>query len=153
MKRYLSPGVFWLIYVIIGIFIIINKYKSDKSNFFKFSWNYGLIILGFLLGSAYTYYVGKHKSQAMSIISFIFGLTFWIPLLNLIFGLLAISIGRNSLVNIKKDPAKYGGKWFAIIGIILGSLVYITYFTGVSMCLFGYKEICKNIGLGFLAKV
>lgn len=152
MKKYLSTGVFWLIYFIISIFIIINKYISDKANFFKFSWNYGLIIFGFLLGSAYTYYVGKHKSQAMSITSFIFGLTFWIPLLNLIFGLLAVYTGVKALIRIKKMPTKYGGRWFAIIGIILGALVYITYITGIGMCLFGYKEICNNIGLTLLAQ-
>jgi hypothetical protein len=91
------------------------------------------------------------KSRAIAIVSFIFGLTFWIPLLNLIFGLLAIFLGIKAVIKIKKEPDKYGGKWFAIIGIILGALVYITYLTGVGMCLFGYKEICNNIGLTFLA--
>lgn len=91
------------------------------------------------------------KSKAMAIVSFLFGLTFWIPLLNLIFGAVAIYTGIKSLIMIKKEPANYGGKGFAITGIVLGSIVYITYITGFGICLSGYKEICKNIGLGFLA--
>jgi len=87
------------------------------------------------------------KSKAEAIASFVFGLTFWIPLLNLIFGLIAIYAGIDSLVKIRKEPIKYGGKWFAVAGIALGFIVYITYFTGLSMCLYGYKDICKNMGL------
>ena len=91
------------------------------------------------------------KSKAMPIASFIFGLTFWIPLINLIFGVFAIYLGIRSLSKIKNDPDKYGGKAFALIGIILGAVVYITYLTGIGMCLTGYKEICKFMGLQFLA--
>ena len=92
------------------------------------------------------------KSKALAITSFILGLMFWIPLLNLIFGALAIYLGFKALGKIKMDSVKYGGKWFAIVGIIFGAIVYVMYFTGVGMCLFGYKEICKNIGLTFLAE-
>ena len=92
------------------------------------------------------------KSKALAVTSFIFGLIFWIPLLNLIFGALAIYLGFKALGKIKKEPVKYGGKRFAIVGIILGFIVYLTYFTGVGMCLLGYKEVCKNIGLTFLSK-
>ena len=91
------------------------------------------------------------KSKATAITSFIFGLTFWIPLVNLIFGILAIYLGVKSLIKIRKESEKYNGKWFAITGIALGAIVYITYFTGIGMCLLGYKEICKSIGLTFLA--
>lgn len=87
------------------------------------------------------------KSKATAIASFVFGLTFWIPLLNLIFGAFAVYFGIKSLKNIRKEPTKYGGKWFAVIGTILGLLVYLFYFTGLGMCLYGYKEICNNIGL------
>ena len=90
------------------------------------------------------------KSKATAIASFIFGLVFWIPLLNLIFGILAIYLGVKSLTKIRKEPDKYGGKWFAIIGVILGAIVYMTYLTGVGMCVYGYESICENIGLSFL---
>lgn len=91
------------------------------------------------------------KSQAQAKASFILGLAFWIPLLNLIFGALAVYYGMMALKNIRKEPAKFGGKWYARIGVALGSIVYITYLTGAGMCLSGFKEICKNIGLTFLA--
>jgi len=92
-----------------------------------------------------------HKSRATAIASFIFGLFFWIPLINFISGALAIYLGIKSLIKIRKEPSKYFGKGFAVAGITLGALVYVTYLTGLGMCLFGNKEICKNIGLPFLA--
>ena len=90
------------------------------------------------------------KSNLKAIISFICGLTFWIPILNLIFGLGAIYFSIKALISIKKEPAKYGGRWLAITGLALGVLVWITYFTGVGMCLSGNKAICSSIGLKFL---
>ena len=90
------------------------------------------------------------KSKATAIASFAFGLAFWIPLLNLICGALAIYLGIKSLVKIKKEPGKYGGKWLAIIGIILGAIVYVTYIIGLGMCTSGIKPICGNIGMKFL---
>lgn len=89
------------------------------------------------------------KSNGTAIASFIFGLFFWIPLINFIFAIPAIYFGIKALKNIRQDKS-YGGKWFAITGIILGALVYVTYLTGLGMCMFGFKEICKNIGLTFL---
>ena len=91
------------------------------------------------------------KSKATAITSFIFGLTFWIPSLNLIFGIFAIYFGVKSLTNIKKEPDKHGGKIYAILGIILGTIVYVTFIIGFGMCVSGYKLICENIGLAFLA--
>ena len=91
------------------------------------------------------------KSKGMSVASFISGLFFWIPLINLISGALAIYLGVKSLNKIRRNPAKYCGKGFAITGITLGALVYVTYLIGLGMCLYGFKEICKNIGLSFLA--
>ena len=92
----------------------------------------------------------QKKSSAMALTSFVFGLFFWIPLLNLIFGALAAYLGFKALGKIKKEPKLYGGKWFAIIGIVLSVLVYLTYLTGVGMCVFGQKGICTSIGLEFL---
>ena len=90
------------------------------------------------------------KSRGTAIASLIFGLFFWIPLINFISGALAIFFGVKSLIKIRKEPGKYDGKRFAITGIILGALVYVTYLTGLGMCLFGFKEVCKNFGLSFL---
>mgnify|MGYP001565605404 CR=1 FL=1 len=87
------------------------------------------------------------KSKGMAIASFIFGLTFWIPLLNLIFGALALYLGFKALNRIKGEHNKYGGKIFAIIGITLAAIVYITYITGLGICLSGNKAICSFIGL------
>ena len=88
------------------------------------------------------------KSKAMAIASFVFGLTFWIPLLNLIFGAVALYFGIRALLRIKSNPDKYGGKIFAIFGIILGALVYVTESIGIGMCFNGNKVICNFIGLG-----
>ena len=90
------------------------------------------------------------KSKTIAVASFVFGLTFWIPLLNLIFGLLAIHLGFKAMSKIKKEPEKYEGKGFAIAGIVMGSLPIVFYIIGLGMCLLGYKEICKNIGLAYL---
>ena len=91
------------------------------------------------------------KSKGTAVASLVLGLFFWIPLINLIFGALAVYLGVKSLIKIRKEPSKYYGKWLAITGIILGALVYATYLIGLGMCLYGFKEICKNIGLESLA--
>ena len=90
------------------------------------------------------------KSKAAAMASFIFGLTFWIPLLNLIFGILAIVMGLKAIYKIKRHPESYGGKWLAVAGILLGSIVYMLSITGIGMCLAGYKDICNFMGLTFL---
>ena len=90
------------------------------------------------------------KSKATAVVSFILGLLFWIPLLNIFFGALAVFLGIKSLMKIKKDPKKYGGKWFAVTGILLGLLPIILSMIGLGMCLTGYKDICKNMGIDFL---
>ncbi len=151
MRKYPSPGILLVSWFVISIVLIINKYKSDRINFFRFSWVYIFILLLFFLCSIYTYYIDKSKSQAMPIISFIFGLIIFIPLINLIFAIPAIYLGIKSIKKIKQNPQKFGGKWFAVVGIILGVLVYLTYITGLGMCLIGFKEICRNIGLAFLS--
>ena len=92
------------------------------------------------------------KSKLAAVTAFVLGLTFWIPLINLISGALAIIIGFKALIKIKKEPAKYNGKWFAIIGIVLGALPILLGLIGAGMCIAGQKEICKNVGLSFLGR-
>ena len=91
------------------------------------------------------------KSRGTAIASFVFGLFFWIPLINLISGALAIYLGVSSLIKIRREPAKYSGKGFAITGIILGVIVYVAYLTALGICLLGFKDVCENIGLVYLA--
>lgn len=91
------------------------------------------------------------KSRATAITSFAFSLFFWIPLINLICGAFAIYFGIKSLIKIREEPSKYYGKGFAIAGLVLGMLVYLTYLTGLGICLLGFKEVCANIGLAYLA--
>ena len=91
------------------------------------------------------------KSKRMAATSFAFGLAFWIPLLNFVFGALAIYLGIKALLKIKQEPDKYAGKFFAIIGIILGALPIALYLTILVKCLIEYGEVCKAIGLTFLA--
>jgi len=91
------------------------------------------------------------KSKATAVASFLFSLAFWIPLVNLIFGALAIYLGIKALAKIRKDPSKHEGKGFAIMGIILGTLPMVLYLIGLGICFIGYKEVCKSIGIQFLA--
>lgn len=152
MGNYPSPGVLWAFWLVVSALLIINRYKSGIENFFRFGWAYIFILFLFFLCGIYTYYTDKSKSQAMAIASFIFGLAVFIPLLNLVFAIPAVYLGIASIKRIKQNPQRFGGKWFAVAGIILGMLVYITYITGLGLCLIGLKEICINIGLAFLAK-
>ena len=93
----------------------------------------------------------KKKSKKSAIASFVFGLTFWIPLLNLIFSFFAVYFGILSLKNIKKEPEKYSGKIFAIIGITLGVITYVLFLIGLATCIAGLEIVCHSIGLSFLA--
>lgn len=89
------------------------------------------------------------KSKSAAIASFIFGLAFWIPLLNLIFGIIAVVLGLKALAEIKKEPRLYEGKWFAVAGIFLGALPLVILLIGAGMCLAGYDDVCKNIGFAY----
>lgn len=91
------------------------------------------------------------KSKGHAIASFVFGLFFWLPLLNLITGILAIILGVKALRLRKKNPEQFGGKWFAIIGIILGAIPLVFSVVGLIYCLSGFSDICANMGLWFLA--
>ncbi len=91
------------------------------------------------------------KKSAGAIVSLIFGLCFWIPLINILFSPFAIYFGVKALYNINKHPKEYGGAWMAIVGLLLGGIVLIFTLLGLGMCLLGYKDICTSLGLKFLA--
>ncbi|MEK6983234.1 MAG: DUF4190 domain-containing protein [Nanoarchaeota archaeon] len=150
MNKPASPGIFWGIHVLISIAVLIVLFRSYRTYLFRFNYGYLIIIFSLLLCSIYTYLVDRKKSKSMALTSYVFGLFTWVPLLNLFFGVLAIYLGLKAIGKIKKDATKYGGKWFAIIGIILGIIVYINYLTGLGMCIYGIKSICNAIGLTFL---
>ena len=65
------------------------------------------------------------KDRSLGITSFTLSLFFWIPLLNIFLGTLAVVFGVGALKNIKKSPSKYGGKLYAIVGTGLGSLTIV----------------------------
>ena len=151
MKKHLSPGILWLAFFIISLTLILSKFDIKNLFITRLQLEFFVILVGFIVVCWYTYHVDIGKSQTLSIFSFIFGLIFLIPLLNLIFGIFSIYLGVKALIKIKHQPKEFGGKWFAIIGIALGAIVYLTYIIGTMMCLSGYKTICKNIGLDFLS--
>ena len=90
----------------------------------------------------------KFKLEAK--LSFIFGLCFWVPLLNIIFGIAAIILGIKSIKSIKRHPDKYGGFGYSVAGIILGLLPIIFFLAGLGICLSGNRTICTSMGLSFL---
>lgn len=152
MKKLISPGIFWMGFLFVSLSILIRKYKTDKVNFFTLSAGFQVILVLFLVCITYTYFFDRGKSRIMPLASFFFGMAFWIPLLNLLFALPSIYFGIKAFKKIRQNPKQYGGKWFAVIGIVLGAFVYLSYLIGFSMCIYGSGEICRNMGLAFLVK-
>ena len=91
------------------------------------------------------------KSKGMAISSFIFSLISFLPLINYITIPLSIYFGFKSLGSIKKHSNTYGGKLFAISGLIISILLLIFTISGLGICFAGYKEICKVIGMTLLS--
>ena len=84
----------------------------------------------------------QQSSQGLSIASMVLGLVSFAGgvCLGPIPGLIALILGLVSLSQIKKDPARYGGKPLAIIGVITGA---------VSLVLFGVLMIMWIIAAAF----
>ncbi|MBI4144976.1 DUF4190 domain-containing protein [Candidatus Woesearchaeota archaeon] len=91
------------------------------------------------------------KSRALAWASLVFGLTFWIPMLNVLFGILALVLGIKALSRARAQPESYGGKAIAVIGIILGAIPLLFSVAGLGLCVSGWETICYNMGLWFLA--
>ncbi|MFH1181585.1 MAG: DUF4190 domain-containing protein [Candidatus Woesearchaeota archaeon] len=64
----------------------------------------------------------KKSYNANAVASFISSLFFWMPLFNFLICALSIYLGIRALRQIKEEKTK--GTWFAVFGIILGSLPY-----------------------------
>jgi hypothetical protein len=75
-----------------------------------------------------------HEKQDLfySKLSFGLSLGFWIPLLNYPLSILAIIFGVNALKLAHKNPERYGGRGFAVAGIILGTIPILI---GIAMLL------------------
>ena len=90
------------------------------------------------------------KSKALAITSFVFGLISIIPIINYLTAFLAVYFGIKSLRSIRKHPESYGGKIFAVTGLLLGTLVIISTLTGIGLCLAGFSQVCKSMGWAFI---
>lgn len=73
------------------------------------------------------YKLGPAQGIAVTSMCFgIFTMTFgWCCYLGVLTGLVAIPLGIYSLIQIKNNPDRFGGKPFAIVGIITAALYYV----------------------------
>ena len=78
----------------------------------------------------------KKTDKSSAIASLIFGLFFWLPLLNMITSAAAIYLGIRAILMAKKDPDHYGGQIIALIGIVLGTVPIALYILGLIEYLF-----------------
>jgi hypothetical protein len=143
-----SPGFAWIMLLLWIVYSVISRYK--KNVLYSFGFEYAAFLIMFAACIIYTYTYDRNKSRSGALTSFIFSLTFWIPLLNLIFCGIGSMVGFRSLKKIRKTPKTHGGFWFIIVCFILTAIVYVTYLAALGMCLAGMKGICWNIGLVFM---
>jgi len=94
--------------------------------------------------AAYT--VAPQQSLAIVSLSLgIFSMTIgWCCYLGVITAPIAIALGGYQLTQIKKDPAKFGGKGLAIVGVVTGVayfvlVVFIIFIYGLSFLMHGVK--------------
>ena len=85
---------------------------------------------------------GAKLNQTMPIVSLIFGIISLCCYVSPVTGVIALITGFLGIKNVKNDPSRYGGKTLAIIGMILGGLlfvvglvywVFLIFFGGLSM--------------------
>lgn len=77
----------------------------------------------------------KSKSTAMA--SFILGLISWVPLFNFVIAPAGVYFGIVAIRKIKKEPDKYGGKGYAIAGIIICGIVTLLSYSWLALKLAG----------------
>ena len=76
------------------------------------------------------------KEKDFAIASLVCGILIWVPLFNTILGPLALAFGIVSMKRIKQSPEKYGGKWMAITGFILGVIATVFLFITIYIKIF-----------------
>jgi len=85
--------------------------------------------------------------QTVAIVSLslgIFTITIgWCCYLGVITGPIAIGLGIYQLVQIKKDPAKFGGKPLSIIGIVLGGAYFV--FLAFIILIYGLSFLAQGL--------
>jgi len=68
---------------------------------------------------------GQKLNQTLPIVSLVFGILSICCYISPITGIVALVTGFLGIKNVKNDPAHYGGKTLAIVGMILGALFFI----------------------------
>ena len=68
---------------------------------------------------------GQKVNQTLPIVSLVFGILSICCYISPITGIVALVTGFLGIKNVKNDPAHYGGKTLAIVGMILGALFFI----------------------------
>lgn len=95
--------------------------------------------------------VKEKKDTFYSKLSFALSLCFWIPLLNVPLSISAIAFGIAALKLIHNSPERYGGRIYAVIGIILGALPLILILTALIIPM-TREQIFREIALAIPAK-
>lgn len=76
---------------------------------------------------------GAKVNQTLPIVSLVFGIISLCCYVSPVTGLIALITGFLGLKNIKNNPAQYGGKVLALVGMILGGLMFLV---GVAYIIF-----------------
>lgn len=134
-KVCMTISIILLLLIPVWAFILFpNTMPSDKSLFKVFYLRVWIVPVLLLFYSAASFFVmfnlkgGKDKSKALT--SFILGLVLWVPLFNVMCGVIGLIFGIIALKEIKKNPEEYEGKTLATVGIVLcaipvvGSILY-----------------------------
>lgn len=61
----------------------------------------------------------ENKEKSKAITAFVLGLFFWVPLFNIFLGIIGVAFGILALKEIKKEPERFSGTVYAIIGVVL----------------------------------
>ena len=89
----------------------------------------------------------KSKQQSLSIASLVLGIVSmtigWCCYFGVLTSPIAIGLGLYSLSQIKKNPNEYGGKGFAIGGIVAGSLYFV--FLALIILIYGLSFLMSGV--------
>jgi hypothetical protein len=86
---------------------------------------------------------GSQPQKSLAVLSMVLGIVSvtigWCCYFGVLTSPVAIGLGIFSLFQIKKDPAKYGGKGMAIAGIVAGALYFV--FVALIILIFGISSL------------